>query len=56
MLDELTAALDALAEYNTCKSFDKIIGSEWQRIFPADFFKTSFRDGIAMFKSGKLTE
>lgn len=56
VLDEPTAALDALAEYNLYKSFDKIIGDKSAVYISHRLSSTRFCDNIAMFKSGEMVE
>lgn len=56
VLDEPTAALDALAEYNLYKSFDEIIGDKTAVYISHRLSSTRFCDGIAMFKSGEMVE
>lgn len=56
VLDEPTAALDALAEYNLYKSFDEIIGSKSAVYISHRLSSTRFCDSIAMFKAGELIE
>lgn len=56
VLDEPTAALDALAEYNLYKSFDEIIGDKSAVYISHRLSSTRFCDSIAMFKAGELIE
>ncbi len=56
MLDEPTAALDALAEYRLYKSFDEIIGNKTAVYISHRLSSTRFCDSIAMFKSGEMVE
>lgn len=56
VLDEPTAALDALAEYNLYKSFDEIIGNKSAVYISHRLSSTRFCDSIAMFKAGELIE
>ena len=56
MLDEPTAALDALAEYRLYKSFDEIIGNKTAVYISHRLSSTRFCDCIAMFKSGEMVE
>lgn len=56
VLDEPTAALDALAEYNLYKSFDEIIGSKSAIYISHRLSSTRFCDNIAMFKGGEMVE
>lgn len=56
VLDEPTAALDALAEYRLYKSFDEIIGGKTAVYISHRLSSTRFCDSIAMFKEGELIE
>ncbi len=56
VLDEPTAALDPLAEYNLYKSFDEIIADKSAVYISHRLSSTRFCDGIAMFKSGEMVE
>ncbi|MCM1038851.1 MAG: ABC transporter ATP-binding protein/permease [Ruminococcus sp.] len=56
VLDEPTAALDALAEYNLYKRFDEIIGSKSAVYISHRLSSTRFCDAIAMFTAGELVE
>lgn len=56
VLDEPTAALDALAEYRLYKSFDEIIGNKTAVYISHRLSSTRFCDCIAMFKSGEMVE
>lgn len=56
VLDEPTAALDALAEYNLYKSFNEIIGNKSAVYISHRLSSTRFCDVIAMFKSGEMVE
>lgn len=56
VLDEPTAALDALAEYRLYKSFDEIIGNKTAVYISHRLSSTRFCDCIAMFKSGEMIE
>lgn len=56
VLDEPTAALDALAEYNLYKSFDKIIGDKSAVYISHRLSSTRFCDAIAMFRAGEMIE
>lgn len=56
VLDEPTAALDPLAEYNLYKSFDDIIGSKSAVYISHRLSSTRFCDNIAMFKAGEMIE
>lgn len=56
VLDEPTAALDALAEYKLYKSFDEIIGNKSAVYISHRLSSTRFCDSIAMFRSGEMIE
>ncbi len=56
VLDEPTAALDPLAEYNLYKSFDEIISNKSAVYISHRLSSTRFCDGIAMFKAGEMVE
>lgn len=56
VLDEPTAALDALAEYRLYKSFDKLIGKKSAVYISHRLSSTRFCDNIAMFVAGKMVE
>lgn len=56
VLDEPTAALDALAEYDLYKSFDDIIGDKSAVYISHRLSSTRFCDSIAMFKAGEMVE
>lgn len=56
VLDEPTAALDALAEYNLYKSFDEIIGNKSAVYISHRLSSTRFCDNIAMFVKGEMVE
>lgn len=56
VLDEPTAALDALAEYNMYKNFDEIIGDRSAVYISHRLSSTRFCDSIAMFKAGEMVE
>lgn len=56
VLDEPTAALDALAEYRLYKSFDEIIGDKTAVYISHRLSSTRFCDSIAMFKAGEMVE
>lgn len=56
VLDEPTAALDALAEYNLYKSFDEIIGNKSAVYISHRLSSTRFCDSIAMFVKGEMIE
>ena len=56
VLDEPTAALDALAEYKLYKNFDGIIQNKSAIYISHRLSSTRFCDRIAMFKSGEMVE
>ncbi len=56
VLDEPTAALDALAEYELYKNFDSIIGSKSALYISHRLSSTRFCDNVAMFAHGELVE
>ena len=56
VLDEPTAALDALAEYKLYKEFNDIIGNKSAVYISHRLSSTRFCDSIAMFKSGEMIE
>lgn len=56
VLDEPTAALDALAEYSLYKNFDEIIGDKSAIYISHRLSSTRFCDSIVMFKSGEMVE
>lgn len=56
VLDEPTAALDALAEYELYKSFDDIICNKSAVYISHRLSSTRFCDNIAMFKAGEMVE
>lgn len=56
VLDEPTAALDALAEYKLYKEFDSIIGNKTAVYISHRLSSTRFCDAIAMFADGELAE
>lgn len=56
ILDEPTAALDALAEYKLYKEFDKLVEGKTSVYISHRLSSTRFCDGIAMFKNGELVE
>lgn len=56
VLDEPTAALDALAEYNLYKNFDEIIKNKSAVYISHRLSSTRFCDRIAMFKEGEMVE
>ncbi len=56
VLDEPTAALDALAEYNLYKRFDELIGDKSAVYISHRLSSTRFCDHIAMFQEGEMVE
>lgn len=56
VLDEPTAALDALAEYNIYMNFNKIVKNKTAVYISHRLASTQFCDKIAMFEQGKLVE
>lgn len=56
VLDEPTAALDALAEYRLYKSFDDIIADKSAIYISHRLSSTRFCDAIAMFEKGEMIE
>ena len=56
VLDEPTAALDALAESKLYNDFDKIIGHKSAVYISHRLSSTRFCDGIAMFNNGEMIE
>ncbi|MCH5348709.1 MAG: ABC transporter ATP-binding protein [Oscillospiraceae bacterium] len=56
VLDEPTAALDALAEYRLYQSFDGLIGNSTAVYISHRLSSTRFCDRVAMFKAGEMTE
>jgi len=56
ILDEPTAALDALAEYKLYQNFDKLIGNKTAVYISHRLSSTRFCDNVAMFMEGKLVE
>ena len=56
VLDEPTAALDALAEYRLYQSFDGMIGEKSAVYISHRLSSTRFCDTIAMFKGGEMVE
>lgn len=56
VLDEPTAALDALAEYRLYQSFDGMIGDKSAVYISHRLSSTRFCDAIAMFKGGEMVE
>lgn len=56
VLDEPTAALDALAEYELYQSFDRIIADKSAVYISHRLSSTRFCDAIAMFVAGEMVE
>ena len=56
VLDEPTAALDALAEYELYKNFDDMIGNKSALYISHRLSSTRFCDVIAMFVDGRIVE
>lgn len=56
VLDEPTAALDALAEKKLYEDFDKLIGGKTAIYISHRLSSTQFCNRVAMFKDGKLAE
>lgn len=56
VLDEPTAALDALAEYRLYQNFDGMIGSKTAVYISHRLSSTRFCDRIAMFAHGEMVE
>lgn len=56
VLDEPTAALDALAEYELYQNFDSMIGEKSAVYISHRLSSTRFCDAIAMFVAGELVE
>nr|WP_302596524.1 ABC transporter ATP-binding protein [uncultured Cellulosilyticum sp.] len=56
ILDEPTAALDALAEYRMYQNFDKLIGGKSAVYISHRLSSTRFCDHVAMFENGQLIE
>ncbi len=56
VLDEPTAALDALAEYRLYQSFDGLIGGKTAVYISHRLSSTRFCDRVAMFAKGELLE
>lgn len=56
VLDEPTAALDALAEYKLYQDFDKLIGGKTAVYISHRLSSTRFCNAIAMFKNGELIQ
>lgn len=56
LLDEPTAALDAIAEYNLYKNFDELIGNKTAIYISHRLASTRFCHEVAMFEHGELVE
>ena len=56
VLDEPTAALDALAEYHLYQNFDEMIGNKTAIYISHRLSSTRFCDNIAMFVAGEMVE
>ncbi len=56
VLDEPTAALDALAEYNTYLNFNQMVGQKTAIYISHRLASTIFCDTIAMFEQGEIIE
>ena len=56
VLDEPTAALDALAEAELYENFDKLIGKKTAVYISHRLSSTGFCDAVAMFKDGEMIE
>ena len=56
ILDEPTAALDALAESRMYQDFDKLIGGKTSVYISHRLSSTRFCNNVAMFKDGRLIE
>ncbi|MGN0642644.1 MAG: ABC transporter ATP-binding protein [Huintestinicola sp.] len=56
VLDEPTAALDALAEYKLYRSFDSMIGEKTAVYISHRLSSTRFCDRVAMFVNGEMVE
>ena len=56
ILDEPTAALDALAEHKLYQDFDKLIGGKTAVYISHRLSSTQFCDKVAMFADGELAE
>lgn len=56
VLDEPTAALDALAESKLYNDFDKLIGGKTAVYISHRLSSTQFCSNVAMFKDGEMTE
>ncbi|GAB6168389.1 ABC transporter ATP-binding protein [Clostridium carnis] len=56
ILDEPTAALDPVAEYNIYKDFNKLIGNKTAIYISHRLASTRFCDAIAFFENGQIKE
>ncbi len=56
VLDEPTAALDALAEYRLYQSFNELVGERTAVYISHRLSSTRFCDRVAMFKEGEMVE
>jgi ATP-binding cassette subfamily C protein len=56
VLDEPTAALDALSEYNTYMNFNQMVGQKTAIYISHRLASTIFCDTIAMFENGEIIE
>ncbi len=56
VLDEPTAALDALAEYELYQNFDRMVGGKSAIYISHRLSSTRFCDKIAMFMDGRIVE
>ncbi len=56
VLDEPTAALDALAEYRLYQEFDRLIGGKSAVYISHRLSSTRFCDHVAMFQNGSMVE
>lgn len=56
VLDEPTAALDALAEYRLYQEFDRLIGGKSAVYISHRLSSTRFCDHVAMFRNGSMVE
>lgn len=56
VLDEPTAALDPIAEYNIYKSFDKLIGNKTAVYISHRLSSTRFCDKIVFIENGRIAE
>ena len=56
VLDEPTAALDALAEYKLYQDFDRLIGDKTAVYISHRLSSTRFCDSVAMFRDGRMVE